>query len=91
MALSFARRSACGIPSLMNTAFRFSRLDRHHIQNIGFVGIDQGNLTGRQFRRDQIFFDSIGMNPIIDLGKVALDVPTELFHLLGLEELKLLD
>ena len=29
MALSFARRSVCGIPSLMNTAFRFSRLDRH--------------------------------------------------------------
>ena len=64
---------------------------QRHIQNIGFVGIDQGNLTGGQLRRDQIFFDSIGMNPIIDLGKVALDVPTELFKFFRLEPLELFD
>ena len=29
MALSFASRSDCDIPSLMNTAFRFSKFDRH--------------------------------------------------------------
>ena len=29
MALSFANLSACGIPSLMKTAFKFSKLDRH--------------------------------------------------------------
>ena len=46
-----------------------------HIQNIGFVGIDQRNLPSRQFRRDQVFLDGICVNAVIDLGKVALDVP----------------
>lgn len=59
-----------------------------HIQHIGFVGIDQGNLTGGQLRRDQILLDGVRMNAIIDLGKVALDVPTKLLHFLGLEALK---
>ena len=31
------------------------------------------------------------MNAIIDLGKVALDIPAKLFHFLGLEPLKLFD
>ena len=62
---------------------------QRHIQNIGFVSIDQRNLPRRQLRWDQILLDGICVNTIIDLGKVALDVPTELLHLLGLEPLKL--
>ena len=64
---------------------------QRHIQNIGFVGIDQRNLPRRQFRWNQILLDSICVNTIIDLGKVALDIPAELLHLLGLEAPKLLD
>ena len=50
--------------------------EQRHIQDIGFVGIDQRNLPRRQLWRNQIFLDGIGMNPIIDLGKVALDSET---------------
>ena len=64
---------------------------QRHIQDIGFIGIDQGNLPGRQFRWDQILLDGIRVNAIIDLGKVALDIPAKLLQLLGLEPLKLFD
>ena len=64
---------------------------QRHIQYIGFVGIDQRNLPRRQFRRDQVFLDGICVNTVIDLGKVALDVPAKLFHLLSLEAFKLFD
>ena len=52
---------------------------QRHIQYIGFVGIEQRNLPRRQPRRNKIFLDGICVNAVIDLGKVALDVPTELF------------
>ena len=50
---------------------------QRHIQNIDFVGIDQGNLPCRQLRWNQIFLDSVRVDAIIDLGKVALDVPSQ--------------
>jgi len=75
-----------GIPPLLGR-----HAEQGHVQDISLVGIDQGNLPSGQFRRDQILFDGIRMNAIIDLGKVALDIPAKLFHFLGLEPLKLFD
>ena len=39
-----------------------SHTKQRHVQDIGFVGIDQRNLPRRQLRRNQIFLDGIGMN-----------------------------
>lgn len=64
---------------------------QRHVQNICFIGIDQRNLSGGQCLWDEIFLDSIGMYPVIDLGEISLDIPAKLFHLLGLEPFKLLD
>lgn len=75
-----------GIPPLLGR-----HAEQRHVQDISLVGIDQGNLTGGQFRRNQIFLDGICVNTVIDLGKVALDVPAKLFHLLSLEAFKLFD
>ena len=75
-----------GIPPLLGR-----HAEQSHVQDISLVGIDQGYLTSRQFRRNQILFDGIRMNTIIDLGKVAFDISAKLFHLLGLESFKLLD
>ena len=47
--------------------------EQRHIQNVGFIGIDQGNLPGRQFGWNQIFLDGICVNAIIILGKVMID------------------
>ena len=75
-----------GIPPLLGR-----HAEQSHVQDIRLIGIDQGNLPSGQFRRNQIFLDGIRMNAIIDLGKVALDIPAKLLQLLGLEPLKLFD
>jgi len=36
------------------------------------------DLEFAQFRRNQVFLDSIGMNTVVDLGKVPADIPAEL-------------
>ena len=38
---------------------------QRHIQNIGFVGIDQRNLLVRQLRRNQSFLDSVRVDAIM--------------------------
>jgi hypothetical protein len=40
---------------------------------------------------DQVLLDRIGMNPVVDLGEVAPDIPAELLSLLLLESLEFLD
>ena len=44
-----------------------------------------------EFRRDQILFDGIGMNPVVDFGQIAPDIPAELLALFVLEPLELFD
>ena len=51
-----------------------------HIKNVGFGGIDQVHLRFRQRCWNQVFFDGIGMDAVVDLGKVAAYIPAELFE-----------
>ena len=44
-----------------------------------------------EFCWDQVLFDRVGVDPVVDLCEVAPDVPAELFMLLLLEPLEFLD
>ena len=65
--------------------------EQGHVQDIRLGGVNQVYLAWSQFRRDQVLFDGVGVNPVVDLGKIAPDVPAELFAFLFLEPLELLD
>ena len=39
-----------------------------HVQDICFTGVNEGNLLGGEFRRDQVLLDGVGMDAIIDFS-----------------------
>ena len=62
-----------------------------HIKHVGFGSIDQVHLRFRQSCRNKVFLDGIGMYAVVDLGKIAADVPAELSVFFILETLELFD
>jgi len=44
---------------------------------IGFVGIDERLGAGRYVFRNQVLLDGVGMDPVIDLGQLPVEVPAE--------------
>ena len=51
--------------------------EQRYIQNIGFVSIDKALLFFRQFRWNEVCFDSISMNTVIRFGKNAIYTPVQ--------------
>ena len=81
-----ALRPTVGVTPLLG-----SHPEESHVQNVGFAGVDKIDLGARQLRRNQVGLDGVGMNPVVDLREVALDVPAKLLELLLLQPLELLD
>src|SRR5579859_1865392 len=65
--------------------------EKGHVENIGLGGVDQIDLAGSKSWGDQILFDGIGMDAVVDFGEVATDVPAELLTLDILQALELFD
>lgn len=51
--------------------------EQRHVEDIGFVGIDERLGSGRYVFRNQVLLDGVGMNPVIDLGQLPVEVPAE--------------
>lgn len=64
-----------------------------HVEQIGFVGVRDGGLRRRNLRRDEMGLHRVGMNPVIELGKGAIEIPSqgEAAVFVVLEPLELLD
>jgi len=45
------------------------------IEQIGFVGIDKRCLGLSECRRQECFFDGVGVDAVVDLGEGALEAP----------------
>ena len=48
-----------------------------HIEQVGFGGIGDGGLGGGNRGRDQVRFDGVGVDAVIQLGKGPIQVPCE--------------
>ena len=59
--------------------------EQRHVEHIRFGCVDRGNLLPGQFGRYQVLFDSISMDPLIDLCQIAPDIPAKLSVLVILE------
>jgi len=65
--------------------------EQRHVQNISFRGVNLAGLLFVQGARDQVFSDGIGVNAVVDFGKIATNIPTKLFLFLFFKALKLFD
>ena len=65
--------------------------EQSHIEHVRFIRIHITDLLRRKLRGDEVFFDGIGMNAVIDFCKLALCRPTELFLFFLFETLELFD
>ena len=61
-----------------------SHAEHGNVQHIGFVGIDDTRLFRGHFGGNQVLFDRVGMDTVIDLGQFAFGAPAELFLFLFL-------
>jgi hypothetical protein len=59
-----------------------------HVQNIGLAGIDDGSLLRSEFGGDEVLFDGVGVDAVIDFGKLTLGRPPKSFLLFFFEPLK---
>ena len=48
------------------------------VEQVGFVGIDEGCLSLGDSGREERLLDGVGVDAVVDLGEGALEVPTEL-------------
>jgi hypothetical protein len=62
--------------------------EQGHIKNISFGCINMVDLGLAQFRRNKIFLDGIGMDPIIYFGQVPTDIPAKLLFFFIFKSLK---
>ena len=65
--------------------------EERHVQHVRLRGINQVGLARAQFRRHKVLLDRVGVDPVVDLGQIAPDVPAKLLEFLVLEPLKFLD
>ena len=49
--------------------------EKRDIKYIGFVGVGNLCLSRRDFRRNEVLLDGVGMNAVIELGEGAVEVP----------------
>ena len=47
-----------------------SHTEQRHIQDIDLAGMDKGDLSDGEFRRDEVFFDRVRVDVVIDLRQV---------------------
>ena len=52
--------------------------EQRDIEQVGFVGIDDRRLSLGEGRRQECFFDGVGVDAVVDLGEGALEAPIEL-------------
>ncbi len=56
----------------------FRRLAKErHVENIRLAGVGDGGLARRDFRRDEVCLDGIGVDAVIELGESAVEIPRE--------------
>lgn len=65
--------------------------EESHVEKIGFGCVHPVDLGRVELFRDQVLFDRVRMNPVIDLREVTPDIPSKLFSFLILESLEFLD
>ena len=53
------------------------KAEEGNIQEIGLGGVGDGGLGGGDFRRDEVGLDGIGVDAVVQLGKGAVEVPSE--------------
>jgi hypothetical protein len=53
----------------MSTPLQSGR--QRHVQDIRLRGINRVGLARGQFRRNQVLFNGVGVNPVVDLGQIA--------------------
>ena len=77
----------------------FRRLsEERDIEDVGLAGVGDRGLRRRDLRRDEVRLDGIGVNAVVELGKRAVEIPSqrqaavllllepaELFHQVNLE------
>ena len=68
-----------------------SHAEHGHVQHVGFVGIDDARLFRSHFGRNQVLFDRVGMDAVVDFGQLAFGTPAELFLFLFFQPLELFD
>ena len=49
--------------------------EKGDIEHIGFVGVGDRGLSGRDFRRNEVCLYGVGVNAVIELGEGAVEVP----------------
>lgn len=54
-----------------------SQAEESDVENVGFVGVCDGGLFRRDFWRDEVALDRIGVDAVVDLGEGAVEVPCE--------------
>ena len=62
-----------------------------NVQYVGFIGIDDVRLLRGHFGGNQVLFDSVGMDAVIDLEQFAFGTPAELRLFLLFQSPKFLD
>ncbi len=65
--------------------------EKSHVEDICLGGVDMGGLRFGEFGRNQMGENRVGVDAIIDLGEISLDIPAQSFSLLFFEALKFLD
>jgi hypothetical protein len=65
--------------------------EESHVEKIGFGCVHPVDLGLLELFRDQVLFDRVRVNPVVDLCKVTPDIPTQLFAFLIFESLEFLD
>jgi len=59
------------------TPFTGGLTEERDVEQIGFVGVREGCLLRRNFRRDEMGQDGVGVEAMIDFGQGAVEVPGE--------------
>jgi hypothetical protein len=65
--------------------------EERHVEEIGFRCVDPVDLGRVELGWDQVLFNRVRVNPVIDLREVAPDIPAELLAFLILEALEFFD
>ena len=73
------------------TPFLCCQPEQSHIQDIGFTGVNIIDLCLRHLPGNQIFFNSVRMDAIVDFGQISLDIPAELLSFILFKPLEFLD
>ena len=67
--------------------------EQGYVEQVGLGGVGDGSLCERYFGRDEVGFDGIGVDAVVELGEGAVEIPSqrEAVAFVVLEALEFLD